>query len=210
MDGLFNSIASPELEYQCPPPNLSYFDYEMVDVSAGLHHLAEMLDLKRFSTPEDAVRGQSFGPKRNDAVTLTLDYVRNIIEEEGPFHGVIGASEGAGAAATVLINELETSYKNGCRPEMQCGIFFVGVPALKVAGKGWILCDETDQRITVPTCHVYSENDPLVMGSKALRDICQPNGRTLILHEYGHTIPHEKWLMADVGKFVRGLSQGAA
>lgn len=209
MDGLFDSVPSPELEYQCPPPNLHFFDFDKVPIAAGLHNLAATLDLKNMSTPEEAMRrvSSTYSFKNRDAVALTLDYIRNVIKEEGPFQGVIGASEGASAAATVLMNELQGSSDNGHRTAMKCGIFFVAIPAYRADGKGWILSDETSQRITAPTCHVYSEKDPLVLTSKALWNTCEPSSRTLILHEKGHTIPHEKELMAEVAKFVRGLNR---
>ena len=54
-----------------------------------------------------------------DAVSLTLDYVRNVIKEEGSFEGVIRASEGASAAATVLMDEVQTSSRNGCPNPME-------------------------------------------------------------------------------------------
>ena len=139
--------------------------------------------------------------KSPDAVGLTLDYIRNVIKEEGPFHGVIGASEGTNAAATVLMDDLHNSSTSTLR----CGIFFVAIPAHRTDGKGWILSDETDQRITAPTCHIYSEKDPLVLTSKALWNTCEPTSRTLISHEKGHTTPHDKALMVEVAKFVRAM-----
>ena len=209
VDGLFDGVPSPELEYQCPPPNLHFFDFDKVPIAAGLHNLAATLDLKSMSTPEEAIRrvSSTYGFKDRDAVDLTLDYIRNVIEEEGPFQGVIGASEGASAAATVLMNELYNSSENGHRTAMRCGIFFVAGPAYRADGKGWILSDETGQRITAPTCHVYSEKDPLVLLSKALINTCEPGSTTLISHEKGHTIPHEKELMMEVAEFVRRISK---
>lgn len=209
VDGLFDSVPAPGLEYQCPPPNLNFFDFDKVPIAAGMDNLVATLDLKNMSTPEQAMRrvSSTYHFKNRDAVGLMLDYIRNVIEEEGPFQGVIGTSEGAVAASTVLMDELQRSSEHGHRTAMRCGIFFVAIPAYRADGKGWILSDETDQRITAPTCHVYSEKDPLVLMSKALWNTCEPSSRTLVLHDKGHTIPHEKELMAEVAKFVRGLSR---
>lgn len=211
VDGLFDGVPSTELEYQCPPPNLHYFGFDKVPIAAGLQNLAATLDFKNMSTPEEAMRRVSsiYKLKNRDAVGLTIDYIRNVINEEGPFQGVIGASEGAAAASTVLMDELQRSSESGYRTAMKCGIFFVAIPAYQADGKGWILSDETSQRITVPTCHVYSEKDPLVMTSKALLNTCEPGSTTVVLHEKGHTIPHEKELMVEVAKFVRGINREA-
>lgn len=209
VDGLFDSVPASELEYQCPPPNLHFFDFDKVPIAAGMDNLVATLELKNMSTPEEAMRKASstYHLKNPDAVGLMLDYIRNVIEEEGPFQGVVGTSAGATAAATVLMDELQRSSEDGHRTAMRCGIFFVAIPAYRADGKGWILSDETGQRITVPTCHIYSEKDPLVLTSKALWNTCEPSSRTLILHDKGHIIPHEKELMAEVAKFVRGLKQ---
>ena len=211
MDGLFDSVPSHELEYQCGPPNLHFFDFDKVPIADGLHNLVRTLDFKNMSTPEEAMRrvSSTYSFKNRDAVALTLDYIRNVMEEEGPFQGVIGASEGASAAATVLMDELQNASKNGHRTATRCGVFFVAFPAYRADGKGWILSDETSQRINAPTCHVLSEKDPLVLPAKALWNTCDPSSRTLVLHEKGHTIPHEKEMMAQVAKFVRGVNQKA-
>ena len=137
---------------------------------------------------------------------MTIDYLRNFIEEEGPFQGVIGISEGAGAAATVLIDHLKICRERGSPSIIQCGIFLVGIPALKIDSTGWLLSDETDQRITVPTCHILSYQDPLVAFAEALWNLCDEDTlRTRVLHDRGHVVPHEKEIMVRVAKFVRDL-----
>ena len=169
-----------------------------------------MITAKDMTSPEDGVRRawNRYGGEVGNSAELMLEYVRNIIEEEGPFHGIIGASEGGSAAATVLFDQLGLARKHGQPCTIQCGIFFVSTPPLKGDGKGCFLSDETDQRITIPTCHIYSEQDILCWMAKALQNLCQEDGRTIVLHEGGHTIPHTEELMMDVAKFVRRVKQG--
>ncbi|KAL8746511.1 MAG: hypothetical protein Q9190_001485 [Brigantiaea leucoxantha] len=162
------------------------------------------------TSPEDGVRRswEKYGARGRNTVELMLEYVRNIIEEEGPFHGVIGGSEGGSAAATTLVDQLELARKHGQPCPMQCGVFFVSTPPMREDGEGFSLVDETDRRITVPTCHIYSEQDLLCWMTKSLYNFCQEDGKTLILHEGGHTIPHTEELMVDVADFVRRIKQG--
>lgn len=169
MDDLFDSVPSHKLEYRCGPPNLHFFDFDEVPIADDLHNLVTTLNFKNMSTQEDAMRrvSSTYSFKNRDAVALTLDYIRNVIEE-GPFQGVTGASESASAAATVLIDELQNASKNGHRTVMRCGIFFVAFPAYRADDKEWILSDETSQRINASTCHVLSVKDPLVLPAKAL------------------------------------------
>lgn len=149
----------------------------------------------------------TYGPSKDhhNAAALMLEYVRNIIEEEGPFHGVIGGSEGGSAAATVLLDQLELARGAGVPATMKCGIFFVSPPALRGDGKGWVLSGgiSDDPRITVPTCHVLSDEDPLSWMSYCLSNTCQEEGKVHILHDKGHVIPHTKELMVEVANFVR-------
>ena len=155
-----------------------------------------------------------YGPSEDhhNATTLTLDYVRNVIQEEGPFHGVIGGSEGGCAAATVLLDQLDLASRAGVPAAMKCGIFFVSPPALRVDGKGWVLSeDESDdrRRITVPTCHVLSDEDPLSWMSYCLSNTCQEEGKVHVLHDKGHVIPHTEGLMVEVANFARRVSRAA-
>ena len=209
VDALFPSIPPKEVEYECTPPNLQYFDFDDVPVDQGLGYLAKMLDFGVDESPEDGMRkSASLAKHRNpDAISLTLEYVRNIIDEDGPFDGVIGASEGAGAAATVLLDCLAMSQKGGLPTTMKCGIFFVGMPPLDPGSRKWVLSDETDQRINVATCHILSESDPLILPARALCNICEPSLRKIILHGRGHVIPHDYELMVKVAQFVRDVNQ---
>lgn len=155
----------------------------------------------------------TYGPSKDhhNAAALMLEYVRNIIEEDGPFHGVIGGSEGGSAAATVLLDQLELARRAGVPATMKCGIFFVSPPALRGNGKGWVLSGDMsdDRRITVPTCHVFSDEDPLSWMSYCLSNTCQEEGKVHILHDKGHVIPHTKELMVEVANFARRISKAA-
>lgn len=210
LEGLFEAGPSPDVIYECPAPNLRWFDYDFIDLSKGVKHFSEMVTFKDMISPEDGARRawDRYGGGIGNSGELMLEYARNIIEEEGPFHGIIGASEGGSAAATVLFDQLGLARKHGQPCTIQCGIFFVSTPPLKEDGTGCYLSDNTDERITIPTCHIYSEQDVLCWMAKALQNLCQEDGKTIILHDGGHTIPHTEELMVDVAKFVRRVKQG--
>ncbi|MCJ1232725.1 hypothetical protein MMC14_000678 [Varicellaria rhodocarpa] len=197
-----------QLEYECPAPNLHWFDLDRIPGPSDAHELVKVLDFSSKTCVEDVLRQTwaYFKPKNRDAVGMTINYLRNFIEEEGPFQGVIGLSEGAGAAATVLIDHLEICRARGSPSIIQCGIFLVGFHALKIDSTGWLLSDETDQRITVPTCHILSYQDPLIAFAEALWNLCDHDTlRTRVLHDRGHVVPHESEIMVRVAKFVRDL-----
>ncbi|KAI9716039.1 MAG: hypothetical protein M1828_000506 [Chrysothrix sp. TS-e1954] len=210
IEGLFPSEPIRDVEYECPAPNLRWYDHNGIDLTKGVKHFSEMLTFKNMTSPEDGARRawEDYSGGVSNGTELMVEYARNIIEDEGPFDGFIGASEGGSAAATVLMDQLQLSRKQGQACTIQCAIFFVAAAPLTEDGKGYLLSDTTDQRITVPTCHVYSEKDLLCWMAKALENVCQDDGKTTILHEGGHTIPHTEKLMVDVAKFVRKVKQG--
>lgn len=154
---------------------------------------------------EDSMRAANkFLTIRSDeALPMAHDYMQQVVDEEGPFQGIIGASEGSMAAASFLMRELETCRKNNRQSSFRCGIFMVGFPAIDDRGR-WILSDgDSDLRITIPTCHIIGKRDPVRCAGVALMNTCDPDSRVLILHEEGHIIPHQSDIMRQVGDFVR-------
>lgn len=79
-------------------------------------------------------------------------YIYEAIERSGPFDGVIGYSEGATVAATLLL--CEKAKAAGERRGLRCGIFFMGWPPMDPEGFSLVLEDESPWSIDVPTCHV--------------------------------------------------------
>lgn len=140
-----------------------------------------------------------------DTVEMFLEYVSNVMEEEGPFDGVIGASEGAGAAATILLYDQELCRERGTKSKLKCGLFFVGFPPFRPDAK-FHLADQSKVRIEAPTCHVIGQKDPLAPISKALWNVCDERTRLLVDHDKGHIIPHEPKIMARIAEFVRQLN----
>ena len=214
VDGLYDVAPFPDIEYQCPPPNLIYFHHHAVSAyDSSFQDRVRELGFVSNDAVEDRMRTiwQKYGPTdHHNATSVTLEYIQNIIEDEGPFHGVIGASEGGCAAATVLLDHQQRSRDANTDSPMMCGIFFVSPPALQPDGMGYVLSDKTDERISVPTCHIFSDSDPLSWMARCLVNLCQEDGREVILHDQGHTIPHTKELMVGVANFVRRVKAAAA
>lgn len=90
----------------------------------------------------------------NDSAQEALDYLYRIIDEEGPFDGIIGYSEGATVAATLILHEQKRYETEGREPTFKCALFFAGWPPLNAELNRIVLADESDLTITIPTCHV--------------------------------------------------------
>ena len=134
------------------------------------------------------------------SVGIALEYLHNIMEDEGPFEGVIGISEGASVAATLLIEDLQACKARQTRSHFRCGIFYIGAPAWWPDGTRAWLAEEHGQMIDLPTCHIMGANDVFKMGGEALLKICDSDKALVITDPGGHRIPQDyetNKLMAD-------------
>lgn len=90
----------------------------------------------------------------NQSAHEALDYLYRIMEEEGPFDGIIGYSEGATVAATLILHEQRRFEMEGRIPMFKCALFFAGWPPMNPDMDAIVLADESDLMITIPTCHI--------------------------------------------------------
>lgn len=91
---------------------------------------------------------------RNDSAQEALDYLYRIMREQGPFDGIIGYSEGATVAATLILHEQRRFETHGIPPMFKCALFFAGWPPLNPDMDALVLADESDLTISIPTCHI--------------------------------------------------------
>ncbi|OCL14367.1 hypothetical protein AOQ84DRAFT_371348 [Glonium stellatum] len=167
--------------------------------------LERIRDFPEGATAEDQMRelmkvGVSDGRQSTqDAIA----YLYRIMEEEGPFEGIIGYSEGATVAATLLLNEQHRFEVKGIPPMFKCALFFAGWPPMNPELNAMVLSDESDLTIDIPTCHVIGSLDPYLAGSIALYNICDPHSAYLFDHAKGHTLPRDKNTVKELGDVIR-------
>lgn len=179
--------------------------------------------IEGISIPDDASDDslQSLG---NQSAQDALDYLYRIMYEDGPFDGIIGYSEGATVAATLLLHEQRRFETHGIEPMFKCALFFAGWPPMTPELDTILLADESDLMITIPTCHVSKFNhiitdffctlltliavgslDPYLAGSIALYNICDMDTAYLFDHAKGHTLPRDKDTVKELGDIIRGM-----
>jgi len=90
----------------------------------------------------------------NESARNAIDYLYDIMEKDGPFDGIIGYSEGATIAATLILHEQRRFEMEGIRPMFKCALFFAGWPPLTPELDSIVLADQSDLTITIPTCHI--------------------------------------------------------
>jgi hypothetical protein len=188
------------------PPHLRFFKYEAgVEPLTILNGLA---DFEHDGTPEETMRdflGDDSAPLRQD-VRRMLDDLYHTIEEHGPFHGVIGYSEGATVASTLLVDDLRRRQTQGLGSSFQCAIFFAGWPPLATDGENTLLLsDEVGEIITIPTFHVVGASDPYLPGCMALYNVCDSDIAEMFDHGKGHMIPRDAVTVKELTNLLRSF-----
>ena len=131
-----------------------------------------------------------------------LDPLHRILEEEGPFHGVLGYSEGASVAATLLVSNQRRCEAQGIENTLTNAIFFSGAPPLDPDGEALLLADRCGQVIEARTIHVLSASDPFLHGCLALYNVCNEERAQIFDHGKGHLVPREPRVVKDFSAFV--------
>lgn len=90
-----------------------------------------------------------------------IKYLTEVMAKHGPFDGIIGYSEGATVAATMLLHEQRLFRKVGLEPMFKYAIFFAGWPPVDPITHHLVLSDENEDRIDIPTLHIGKTPDLL-------------------------------------------------
>ena len=180
----------------------------MTDKTADDDILTRVRDFPECETPEDTMRELLFGgvASSHRSIDSALQYLVDIMEEDGPFDAVIGYSEGATVAATLLLHDQRRSEAKGVPAMFKYAIFFGGWPPVDPETHAMILSDMSEIRIEIPTCHIskyrmarfrpvdvffrlrlltavlVGSQDPYHHGSLALFNVCNPETAYLFDH----------------------------
>ncbi|KAF7562012.1 hypothetical protein G7046_g2122 [Stylonectria norvegica] len=138
----------------------------------------------------------------------SLELVQEIIDEEGPFDGCMGFSQGAALLASLILTH--QALKPFSPPLFHLAIFICGSSALSVseADATWSRVDPSNlqrqnRRIKIPTVHILGRKDPAYEESLNLRDMCDPRVRLEYSHTSGHEIPRSVNVTDEMAKVVK-------
>ncbi|TAQ85427.1 hypothetical protein B7494_g6245 [Chlorociboria aeruginascens] len=191
-------------DYYGPPPHYRFIEFDGIK---GHDILDRLRDFPDGVNPEDVMR--ELMPKgENDArqnIREALDTLYQTMEDQGPFDGIIGYSEGATIAATMILDEQRRLTDEGREPQIKAAIFFAGWPPIIPETKQLVLLDESDYVIGIPTCHVIGARDPYIHGAMALFNVCEGDVAHLFDHGKGHTIPRDARTIKELGDTVRKM-----
>lgn len=213
-------------EYFGGKPYYRFVEY--VEATGGVDVLKKIRDFPEGATAEDMLRELlTDGADGRDSLRDAINLLYRIMDEEGPFEGILGYSEGASIAATLLLTEQRRFQQEGVPPMLKCGVFFAGWPPMTPELDAMVLADESELLIDVPTCHIgrfSSRNsgttfipnslltpylvgslDPYLPGSVALYNVCDPDTAYLFDHGKGHTLPRDRKTVKELGDVIRNM-----
>lgn len=135
-----------------------------------------------------------FDPANLTSIRTALDDLQAYIEVDGPFDGIVGYSQGAAIAATLLLQD-KIDHPSQLEPLCKCAVFLSGgVPfdpaALRRGGTRFLDPAVDGEPIAIPTAHIWGSNDlDFPDTSPKLSKLCAADRRTEIVHHGGHEIP---------------------
>lgn len=133
-----------------------------------------------------------------------FDTIRQSIETDGPFTGVMGFSQGA-ALAGIMCQHIHNLHES--QPQLKFGIFYCGFKVMIPEHRHFYA-----QPISIPTLHVLGSLDTIVpeKRSMALYEASEVTKRVLLVHPGGHFVPSSRDILNQVTHFVEKAEQGAS
>jgi predicted esterase len=144
------------------------------------------------------------GDELTDSVLDVMEMLYETVEEEGPFDGVIGFSQGATIACWFVLHH---ALKKPLDPPFAlfkfCLLFgAAGMPELL----GVTLDSDKlkEAKIGIPSLHVCGQADEILDDSLALMKRCEDGTAELLLHKFGHTVPKDA---QTVDRIMKGIDR---
>lgn len=150
---------------------------------------------------------KGFPAHAQPGVDRALAHLHQLMEEHGPFDGLLGRCEGGSAAAALLLEHSEKYRAGQAANPFRCAVFFNAIPPPALDGSRLLLADGQGPLITIPTCHISSALGPLQHLCLELEDLCDPSSRTTVYHDEGYNIPTRPVNTARVSKVLREFVQ---
>lgn len=173
--GPCKAVPPPGFEdYFGPAPHYRFIEPDVVESQGQSGDvLSRIRDIPECETAEDTMRSLLRGDLNEESSDTeseggtptpvaaahrstdnAIQYLLQVVKKHGPFDAIIGYSEGATVAATMLLYQQRRQKLWGTEPLFKYGIFFAGWPPLDPKTHDIILSDESDERIETRTLHI--------------------------------------------------------
>ena len=201
LNGLHEAPSFPGLGNQYHGPFFQYYPRAVFDITSVILSMQALP--ASASTPEQFAR-QVYPLYPQDAeseaaIQHVMDFASN--SELGPFDGLLGFSDGASVAASILINQERSS---SFRPFKYAVLISSTLP-LRPENEKPFLADEMGQIISTPTAHILGAKDPARRCGLALFNLCTDGTASLYEHGQGHEIPRLPATTKKMAELIREM-----
>ena len=140
-----------------------------------------------------------------------MEYIDEIVEEDGPFDGILGFSQGATIAFCYLHHRLRTRPFDPPFMPFACAIFISASGTEKDQGTLVEYIGSTGRSITIPTLHVYGKEDDNSEAATTMYKHCGAGGDAeFLLHPHGHNIPSDVDSVQRIVKAFKAIERKSA
>lgn len=144
-----------------------------------------------------------------ETLSTALEYILSIVEEEGPFDGIIGFSQGAALASTLLAHySTQRPFDPRANP-FKFAIFICGSRPFNDEGTRLLQFATDGQIIRIPTVHVIGARDQWYQESLELFKLCDAKTAKLYDHGQGHILPANRKVTMAIADLIRHTASRA-
>ena len=127
------------------------------------------------------------GSSPGSTVLEAFEHTKGIIATQGPFDGVLGFSQGAALAASLIIHHSKTRPAEP--PLFRVAVFICGAGPWESTGSQHIKSREYP--IGIPTANIVGKLDSLYSESMGLYELCEPSKASFYDHGSKHMVPFD-------------------
>ena len=132
----------------------------------------------------------------------------DVIEDEGPFDGILGFSHGGTLASGFLIHHTKTHPFEP--PPVRCAAFFNSLPPFRMnPGEKPVVDDNLSGYLSLPTLSFAGSTDFVREQSLDLYGLCEQKSSELVQYKSGHDIPSDAASVEKIATAIRKLSTRA-
>ncbi|KAH7398012.1 serine hydrolase FSH [Cadophora sp. MPI-SDFR-AT-0126] len=198
LDGIYPQPAGPGISPLYPPPYYGYFRCDILQEAHDLPSLVVALNSKTYL----------------DTVQEAHQLLESVIEEEGPFDGILGFSHGATLAFDFCLRQqerlknqrLDLDGEEQSVAPLQCAVFIAGPAPFGTDGLR-LKREEGEKPILMglPTLHAMGKEDFLFQEAKSMFGICDEVCSELVVYGGAHEVPRDRESIGILAKAIRDL-----
>ncbi|KAH7369282.1 serine hydrolase FSH [Plectosphaerella cucumerina] len=164
-------------------------------------------DWVQWRSPDDSRVNSTSSDASLATVRAAFELLDHVVEEQGPFDGILGFSQGASVACAYLAH---LDRRDGSCSPFRFAIFFssggLSADHLLLLHRLSGMTDKEQQKtpaleglLSMPALHVHGNADKLKDDALAMVRLWQPGSAVVASHQGGHVIPRD---VASIGRIV--------